>query len=107
MQQNADLPLNTIQTEIIIDPLHSTATYWGDLWRYRGLLYFLAWRDLVLRYKQTVIGVAWAIFPSLITVLTFTVIFGKFAHLASGTTPYPILDISAILPCSPFSNATH
>jgi lipopolysaccharide transport system permease protein len=91
--------------ELIIDSGHPSAIYWKEIWRYRGLLYFLAWRDIIVRYKQTVIGFAWAILPPVVTAFAFTVIFNKFAHLSSSRTPYPILVLAGTLPWALFSNA--
>jgi lipopolysaccharide transport system permease protein len=75
------------------------------LWRYRELFYFLAWRDLLVRYKQTVIGVAWALLRPFLTMVVFTVVFGKIAGLPSGGVPYPILVFAGMLPWQFFSNA--
>jgi lipopolysaccharide transport system permease protein len=90
--------------ELVIESGQATRRYWKDLWRYRGLLYFLTWRDLVVRYKQTVIGVGWAIMPSLTTLIVLSVVFGKLAHLSSGNTPYPLFVLAATLPWQFFSN---
>jgi len=80
--------------------------YWLDLWRYRELFLILAWRDISVRYKQTVIGVAWAIIRPVMTMVVFTVIFGKLAKLPSdGNTPYALLVFAAMLPWSLFSTA--
>ena len=79
--------------------------YWLDLWRYRELFFFLAWRDVAVRYKQTSIGIAWALFRPLLTMLVFTFVFGRLANLPSGGTPYPILVFAALLPWQFFSNA--
>jgi lipopolysaccharide transport system permease protein len=76
--------------ERIIEAGHQTAEYWKDLWRYRELFWFLAWRDVLVRYKQTVIGIAWAVLRPFLTMIVFTVIFGKLAGLPSGGVPYPI-----------------
>ena len=73
-------------------------TYWQDLWRYRELFYFLAWRDILVRYKQTVIGIVWAVLRPLLTMLVFTLVFGKLAKLPSEGVPYPILVFAALLP---------
>ena len=73
--------------------------YWTDLWRYRELFLILAWRDLSVRYKQTVIGVVWAILRPLLTMVVFTVIFGRLARLPSdGDAPYALLVFAAMLP---------
>ena len=79
--------------------------YWSDLWRYRELFYFLAWRDLLVRYKQTVIGIAWALIRPLLTIVVFTIVFGKIAKLPSGDVPYAVLVCAALLPWQFFSNA--
>lgn len=79
--------------------------YWQDLWRYRELLYFLAWRDILVRYKQTVIGLAWSLIRPFLTMVVFTVVFGNLAKLPSEGAPYPILVFSAMLPWQFFSNA--
>lgn len=90
---------------LIIEAGRSERHYWRDLWRFRELFYFLAWRDLLVRYKQTVIGVAWALLRPLLTMLVFTLVFGKLAKLPSSGVPYPILVFAALLPWQFFSNA--
>jgi lipopolysaccharide transport system permease protein len=75
------------------------------VWQYRELLYFLIWRDVKVRYKQTALGVAWAILQPLMTMLIFTVIFGKFAKIPSDGLPYPIFAYTALLPWQYFSQA--
>jgi len=79
--------------------------YWRDLWRYRELFFFLAWRDILVRYKQTVVGVVWALARPLLTVLVFTLVFSKLAKLPSEGAPYPILIFAALLPWQFFSSA--
>ena len=79
--------------------------YLIDLWKYRELFYFLSWRDILVRYKQTVIGVAWSIIRPILTMIVFTIIFGKIAKLPSGNVPYPILVFVALLPWQFFANA--
>ncbi len=80
--------------------------YFKDLWRYRELFYFLSWRDILVRYKQTVIGVLWAILRPFITMVVFTVVFSNIAKLPSdGNAPYPILVYAAMLPWQFFSSA--
>lgn len=79
--------------------------HWGDLWRYRELFYFLAWRDILVRYKQTTIGVAWAVLRPFLTMIVFTLIFGRLAKFPSEGAPYPILVFVAMLPWQLFSNA--
>jgi lipopolysaccharide transport system permease protein len=82
------------------------ARYFRDLWRYRELFYFLAWRDILVRYKQTAIGVAWALIRPFLTMVVFSVVFGRLANLPSeGDAPYPILVFAAMLPWQFFANA--
>jgi lipopolysaccharide transport system permease protein len=76
-----------------------------NLWKYRVLLYFLTWRDIKLRYKQTVLGAGWAVFQPVITMLIFTVIFGNFAKLSSDGLPYAIFAYTGLLPWTYFSQA--
>jgi lipopolysaccharide transport system permease protein len=75
-----------------------------ELWSYRGLLYFLTWRDLKVRYKQTALGVAWAIIQPLFTMLIFTLFFGKLAHVPSNGVPYPVFVYSGLLLWTFFAN---
>lgn len=92
--------------ELLIEAGRTARQYWHDLWRYRELLYFLAWRDILVRYKQTAIGVAWALIRPLATMLVFTVIFGNLAKLPTeADAPYPILVLAAMLPWQFFANA--
>lgn len=90
---------------LVLEPGRAERHYWRDLWRYRELFYFLAWRDLLVRYKQTAIGVAWALLRPFLTMVVFTVVFGKIAGLPSGGVPYPILVFAGMLPWQFFSNA--
>jgi lipopolysaccharide transport system permease protein len=90
---------------LVIKAGQSNKQYWQDLWRYRELLYFLAWRDILVRYKQTAVGIAWALLRPFVTMVVFTVIFGGIAQLPSEGVPYPILVFSAMLPWQFFSNA--
>jgi lipopolysaccharide transport system permease protein len=78
--------------------------YWGDLWRYRELFYFLSWRDILVRYKQTVIGIAWALIRPVLTIAIFTVLFGRMAKLPSPI-PYPVLVCAGVLPWQFFATA--
>ena len=75
------------------------------IWEYRELLYFMVWRDVKIRYKQTVIGVGWAVLQPLIQMVIFTVIFGKFAGIPSDDFPYPIFAYTALLPWNYFASA--
>ena len=90
---------------VILEPGATESHYWADLWTYRELFAILAWRDVAVRYKQTVIGVAWAIVRPLLTMIIFTVIFGTLARLPSdGGTPYPLLVFAGMLPWFLFSS---
>ncbi len=91
--------------ELIIEAGRAERQYWQDIWRYRELFYFLAWRDILVRYKQTAIGIAWALIRPFITMVVFTVVFGNLAKLPSEGVPYPILVFSAMLPWQFFANA--
>jgi lipopolysaccharide transport system permease protein len=76
-----------------------------ELWAYRELLYFFAWRDIKIRYKQTAIGAAWAVLQPFLTMLVFSLFFGKLAHIPSEGLPYPIFYYSALLPWTYFATA--
>lgn len=93
------------ETELIIEAGRTERQYWRDLWRYRELFYFLAWRDILVRYKQTAIGVAWALIRPFLTMVVFTIVFGKLARLPSEGVPYPILVFAAMLPWQFFASA--
>lgn len=90
--------------ELIIEPSKSVKNQWHELWQYRDLFYFLAWRDILVRYKQTTIGVAWSVLRPLLTMIVFTIIFGRIAKLPSENIPYPLLVFSAMIPWQFFSN---
>jgi lipopolysaccharide transport system permease protein len=92
-------------TKLIIDANQSERQYWRDLWRYRDLFFFLAWRDLLVRYKQTVVGVSWSLIRPFLTMLILTVVFGKLGKMPSGGSPYPLLVLSGMLPWNFFSTA--
>lgn len=92
--------------ELILEPGRAERQYWRDLWRYRELFYILAWRDISVRYKQMVIGVAWALIQPLLTMLIMTVVFGKVAGLPSdGDAPYSLMVFAAMLPWQFFSTS--
>jgi lipopolysaccharide transport system permease protein len=92
--------------DLILAPGRAERNYWRDLLRYRELFYILAWRDVAVRYKQTVIGVAWAVIRPFLTMIIFTVIFGRVAGLASeGTAPYALVVLCGMLPWTLFSTA--
>jgi lipopolysaccharide transport system permease protein len=91
---------------LIIEPGLAEKHYWRDLWRYRELFIVLAWRDVAVRYKQTVIGLAWALIQPLLTMIVFTVIFGKIANLpAEGAAPYALMVYAGLLPWQLFSTS--
>src|SRR5829696_5259084 len=91
--------------EMLIEAGHAERSYWRDLWRFRELFYFLAWRDVLVRYKQTALGIAWALLQPFLTMVVFTVVFGRIAKLPGGGAPYPILVFSALLPWQFFARA--
>ena len=91
---------------LIIEPGRTEKNYWTDLYRYRELFYILSWRDLKVRYKQTVVGVLWAVLRPFLTMVVFTVVFGKLAKMEpEGNVPYAIMVFAAMLPWQFFSNA--
>ena len=91
---------------LVLEPGRSEKNYWADLWRYRELFIILAWRDISVRYKQTIIGILWAILRPFLTMIVFTIIFGRIARLPSdGNAPYALMVFAAMLPWSLFSNA--
>jgi lipopolysaccharide transport system permease protein len=93
------------QGEAILEPGRVDRDYWRELWRYRELFQVLAWRDVAVRYKQTAIGVAWAVVRPALTVIVFTVVFGRIAKLPSGGVPYPLLVFAGMLPWTFFAAA--
>jgi lipopolysaccharide transport system permease protein len=98
--------MTRVPHELVIEPGRSERNYLGDMWRYRELLYFLAWRDVLVRYKQTVIGVAWALVRPLLTMIVLTVVFGRIAQLpAPGGVPYALLVMAGMLPWQFFATA--
>ena len=91
---------------IIIESGKADKEYWKDIWRFRELFYFLTWRDVKVRYKQTAIGLIWALIRPFLTMIVFTVIFGKMANLpADGNAPYAIMVFAALLPWQLFANS--
>lgn len=92
--------------ELIIEAGGAEKNYWKDLWRFRELFYILSWRDIKVRYKQTVIGGAWSVIRPLLTMIVFTFVFSKLAKLPSeGSAPYSIMVYAAMLPWQFFSNS--
>jgi lipopolysaccharide transport system permease protein len=90
---------------LVIEAGKTERAYWSDLWRYRELFFFLSWRDILVRYKQTVIGVLWAVIRPVLTTIVFVFVFGKLAKMPSGGVPYPVLVYAAMLPWQFFSSA--
>lgn len=91
---------------LVIEPGRTEKNYWKDLWRYRELFYILSWRDIKVRYKQTTLGVLWAIIRPLLTMIIFTFVFGKMARFdAASPTPYSIIVFAGLLPWLFFANA--
>jgi lipopolysaccharide transport system permease protein len=96
----------SVSHRVIIEPGRTERKYWGDLWRYREVFLFLSWRDLLVRYKQTAIGIAWAIIRPLLTTVVFTIVFERVAKLpAPMGVPYPLLITAAMLPWQFFANS--
>ena len=100
-------PENTIEDKglLLIQAGRSGFHYWSDLWHYRELFYFLAWRDFLVRYKQTALGVAWAGLRPLLIMVVFTFIFGGLAAFPSEGVPYPVFVFAALLPWQLFATA--
>ena len=92
-------------TELIIESGHTERNYWRDLFRYRELFYFLAWRDVLVRYKQTVIGILWAVLRPLLTMVVFTFVFSRIAKLPAEGVPYPVMVFAAMLPWQLFATS--
>src|ERR1700685_3663248 len=97
-------PSGHVERILVLEAGRSERHYWRDIWDYRELFAILAWRDVAVRYKQTAIGVAWALLRPFITMVVFTVVFGRVAKLPSvGTAPYAIMVFSGMLPWFLFS----
>lgn len=92
-------------TDLVIEAGRTEANYWRDLWRYRDLFAFLAWRDILVRYKQTVFGVLWAVLRPFLMMVIFVVIFSRVAGLPSGDVPYPLLVLGGMLPWQFFASS--
>jgi lipopolysaccharide transport system permease protein len=94
-----------VDHELLIEAGHTERNYWRDLFRYRELFYFLAWRDILVRYKQTVIGVLWAVLRPFLTMVIFVFVFSHIAKLPSQGIPYPVMVFAAMLPWQLFSTS--
>ena len=90
--------------DIVIEPRSTILGYWKEIWNFKNLFYFLAWRDVKIRYKQTAIGIAWSLLKPVITLVVFTIVFGVLAKFPADGAPYPILVFSALLPWQFFAN---
>src|SRR6185312_8803574 len=102
---HADGALAPAEQVLVIEQGRIEKNYWADLWRYRELFVIMAWRDLSVRYKQTVIGVLWAILRPLLTMMIFTLVFGRLAKLPSdGDSPYALMVFCGLLPWTLFSS---
>ena len=91
--------------DLIIEAGRTERQYWRDLWRYRELFMFLAWRDLLVRYKQTIVGATWSIVRPILTMVVLTIVFGRFAKMPSAGVPYPIFVFCALIPWQFFAAA--
>jgi len=101
-----DAPKSTGPATTVIQPSSGwRALDIRELWRYRELMYFLAWRDVKVRYKQTALGAAWAILQPLLAMAIFSIFFGRFAHIPSQGVPYPLFAFAGVLPWTYFANA--
>lgn len=92
------------RTYSVVIERRSFRGYWATLWQYREVLFILAQRDILVRYKQTVLGVLWTVLKPILSMIAFTIVFGKIANLPSGAMPYPVLVLSGLLPWYFFSN---
>lgn len=101
-----DMVAKTSEQILVLEPGRADKHYWLDLWRYRELFLILAWRDISVRYKQTIIGVLWAVLRPFLTMVVFTVIFGRVAGLPSdGDAPYALMVFAGMLPWTLFANS--
>ena len=92
-------------SRLVIEAGKTERHYWADLWKYRELFFFLSWRDILVRYKQTVIGVLWAVLRPVLTTVVFVFVFSRLAKMPSEGVPYPLLVFAAMLPWQFFSTA--
>ena len=87
-----------LQNEVVIRQGIGERHYWRDLWAKRELIYFLAWRDVIVKYKQTMVGILWVLIRPIFTLMVFTLVFGRIAALPSSNVPYPLLVFSGLMP---------
>src|SRR5260370_36943809 len=92
-------------SRLVIEAGKAERHYWADLWKYRELSFFLSWRDILVRYKQTLIGVLWAVLRPILTTVVFVFVFSRLAKMPSEGVPYPLLVFAAMLPWQIFSTA--
>src|SRR5436853_4141202 len=97
--------MSAAETELVIEAGRTERNYWRDLFRYRELFYFLAWRDVLVRYKQTVIGVLWAVLRPFLTMVVFVLVFSRIAKLPSEGLPYPVMVFAGMLPWQLFATS--
>jgi lipopolysaccharide transport system permease protein len=98
-------PDTTPSTRLVLEAGSADAQYWPDLWRYRELFFILAWRDVAVRYKQTIVGFAWAFVRPFMTMVVFTIVFGHIAKLSSdNSTPYALMVYGGLLPWTLFAS---
>ena len=98
-------PPENLCEKMIISAQHEEKNYWRDLWSYRELLYFLAWRDILVRYKETTVGIAWAVLRPALQIMIFTFLFQKVAKMSSGEIPYTLVVAAGTLPWQLFANS--
>jgi len=94
-----------MSNRLVIEAGKSERHYWADLWRYRELFYFFAWRDTLVRYKQTAIGVLWALLRPVLTTVVFVFVFARLAKMPSDGIPYPLMVFAGMLPWQFFASA--
>jgi lipopolysaccharide transport system permease protein len=92
-------------TQLVIEAGRTERQYWRDLWRFRELFYFLSWRDLLVRYKQTFVGVGWSLIRPFLMMMILTLVFGRLGKMPSAGMPYPLLVLCGMLPWQFFSTA--
>ncbi|MBU68832.1 MAG: phosphate ABC transporter permease [Cupriavidus sp.] len=97
--------MSTADNVTYLESGRAAKDYWRDFWRHRELLMFLVWRDIIVRYKQTVVGTSWVLIRPFLTMLVFTFVFGKVANLASGNVPYSLVVFTGLLPWFFFASA--
>lgn len=97
--------MSTAENVTILESGRAARHYWRDFWQHRELLMFIIWRDIIVRYKQTVVGTSWVLIRPFLTMVVFTFVFGKVANLASGNVPYALVVFTGLLPWFFFANA--